>query len=174
MNTKVVEIVSAFLLLSAGATAQKVLVMPWDDVPDNIKAPVNEKMVSMAFAKGVQVYTCQAETDGKYSWVLKEPRANLSDYDGKQIGLHYAGPTWKFNDGSEVTGKMVAKHDSPKAGSIPWLLVKAISNKGHGALEHVTSIERIGTEGGVADTASVCDEKNLRKESESEYSALYY
>jgi hypothetical protein len=171
---KTMAMVGMLALFSVGATGQKVLVMPWDDVPANIKAPNSEKMVYWASATGVQVYTCQAGTGGKYSWVLKEPRANLLDEDGKQVGLHFAGPTWKLNDGSEVTGKAVAKYDAPKAGAIPWLLIKATGNKGHGALEHVTSIQRTHTEGGVVGAASVCDEKKRWTESESAYSADYY
>jgi len=56
-----------------------------------------------------------------------------------------------------VTGKMVAKHDAPKVGAIPWLLVTVTGHKGSGALESVTTIHRVNTDGGVADAAKICD-----------------
>lgn len=165
-------VVMALALFSIAAAAQKTFVFP--DVPDDIKAPPGEKIVYIAFAKGIQIYACQAGTDGKYSWALKEPRAALLDEDGKQIGLHFAGPNWKLNDGSEVTGKMAAKHKAPKAGAIPWLLVNVIAHKGNGALEKVTTIQRVNTEGGVVDAVKSCDASKAGTESESNYSAIYY
>lgn len=171
---KTMATVGVLALFSVGAAGQSVFVPPWEDVPDNIKAPSSEKVVYIAFAKGVQVYTCQAGMDGKFSWVLKEPRANLLDEDGKQVGLHFAGPTWKLNDGSEVTGKMAAKHDAPKAGAIPWLLINVTAHKGSGVLEKVTTIQRVNTVGGVADATKICDASKSGTESESAYSADYY
>jgi uncharacterized protein DUF3455 len=163
-----------FAVACIGALVQSVFVLPKDDVPNNIKAPAGEKTVYTAYAKGVQVYACQVGSDGKYSWVLKEPRANLLDQEGKPVGLHFAGPTWKLNDGSEVTGKIVAKHNAPKSDAIPWLLLKATSNQGHGYLEHVTTIQRVNTSGGLPKSGSTCDETKRGTESESEYSAIYY
>jgi ThiF family protein/uncharacterized protein DUF3455 len=45
---------------------------------------------------------------------------------------HFAGPTWKHVDGSEVTGKVLAKQDAPKPDAIPWLLLTATSHTGQG------------------------------------------
>ena len=153
------------------ATAQSVVA---PDVPDDLKVPTGEKPIIRAHAKGVQIYFCAAGTDGKYSWVLKAPKAELFEEQGKLIGEHFAGPTWRLKDGSEVTGKMVAKHDAPKAGAIPWLLVTVTGHKGSGALESVTTIQRVNTEGGVADATTVCDASKNGAESESSYSADYY
>jgi len=100
------------------------------DVRDDLKVLAREKVFIQARARGVQIYSCVAGTDGKYAWALKAPKVELFDERGKLIGEHFAGPAWKLKDGSEVTGKMVAKHDAPKAGAIPWLLVAVKGHKG--------------------------------------------
>ena len=160
------------ILVVAGIIAAQSVVPP--DVPDNLKVPAGENVFIHARAKGVQIYSCAAGTDGKFAWTLKAPKAELFDEQGKSIGEHFAGPTWKLKDGSEVTGKMVAKHDAPKVGAIPWLLVTVTGHKGSGALESVTTIHRVNTDGGVADAAKICDASKNGTESESAYSADYY
>src|SRR5579862_4319172 len=94
---------------------------------------------------GVQIYTC---TDGK--WALKAPDAKLLDSQGTVIGTHFAGPTWKLTDGSEVKGKAVASQASPEADSVPWLLLQAVPGSGSGNFADVTYIRRTGTHGGTA------------------------
>jgi hypothetical protein len=168
---KTAAMVGVFALVLIGAARQSV-VPP--DVPDNLKVPAGEMVFIHAHAKGVQIYSCAAGTDGKYAWTLKAPKAELFDEQGKLIGEHFAGPTWRLKDGSEVTGKMVAKHDAPKAGAIPWLLVTVTGHKGSGGLETVTTIHRVNTEGGVVDPAKSCDASKSGTESESAYSADYY
>ena len=86
------------------------------------------------------------------------------------IGRHFAGPTWRLNDGSEVTGKAAARVDSPDAGSIPWLLLTVTGHSGEGALSRVTDIQRIHTKGGVAPTGA-CTQG---AETKSSYTADYY
>jgi len=98
----------------------------------------------------------------------------LFDASGKQIGEHFAGPAWKLKDGSEVTGKAAAKHDTPQANAIPWLLITVTGHKGSGTLENVTTIQRVNTQGGVADTSVACDASKNGAESERPYSADYY
>jgi hypothetical protein len=149
------------------------------EVPESLKAPAGEEVILKAHAKGVQIYTCQAGTDQKFAWVLKAPEAELTDAAGKTIAHHFAGPTWKHADGSEVTGKMIAKQDAPKVeapgpGAIPWLLLKAASHTGEGVFSRVTSIQRIHTEGGLPPQGTSCDASASGKESKSEYSADYY
>src|SRR5580700_2666649 len=112
-------------------------------VPDPIKAPAGEEVVLKVSASGSQIYVCQAGADGKFAWALKAPEAELHDQSGAIIGRHFAGPTWKDNDGSEVTGKAVARIDSPDSDSIPWLLVTATGHSGEGVFSCVTSIQRI-------------------------------
>ena len=144
------------------------------DVPDNLKAPANEEVILEGHATGVQIYVCQAESDQKAAWVLKAPEAELTDASGEKIVHHFAGPSWKHIDGSEVTGKVVAKQDAPKPGAIPWLLLSAATHAGQGVLARVTSIQRIHTEGGQPPKASDCTVATNGKESRSDYSADYY
>jgi hypothetical protein len=168
---KTLAMVGTFTLVLVCAAAQGI-VPP--DVPDNLKVPAGEKVLIHAHAKGVQIYSCAAGADGKFAWTLKAPKAELFAKRGRLIGEHFAGPTWKLKDGSEVTGKKVDEHAAPKAGAIPWLLVAVTGHKGSGALAEVTTIQRVNTEGGVADAAKPCDASNGGTESESAYSADYY
>lgn len=55
-------------------------------------------------ATGDQVYAC----DGS-KWILRAPDAKLFDESGQQVGTHFAGPTWRWSDGSQVTGKAGAQ-----------------------------------------------------------------
>jgi hypothetical protein len=144
------------------------------EVPDTLKAPAGEKVVLQAHATGVQIYGCQAGADGKLAWTLKRPEADLFDPQGKKIGQHGAGPSWKHNDGSEVIGKMAAKADAPSAGSIPWLLVNVTNHSGSGVLSRVTTIQRIHTQGGQPPSAADCDSTHANSEVKIKYSADYY
>ena len=144
------------------------------DVPDKITAPSGEQVVLQAHATGSQIYVCQPGSDGKYAWALKAPEADLRDQQGTAIGRHYAGPTWKDNDGSEVVGKAVARVDSPDSDSIPWLLVTATSHSGDGVLSHVTTIQRIHTKGGLPPAPADCNASKPNLEVKSSYSADYY
>jgi hypothetical protein len=143
------------------------------DVPDAIQVPQGEQPVLFAAATGSQIYTCQAGADGKFSWTLKAPEAELRDRKDKVIGQHSAGPTWKLKDGSEVTGKAAAHVDSLDADSIPWLLVSVVSHAGKGLLANVTTIQRVHTHGGKPQSYG-CDEQHKDAESKIAYTADYY
>src|SRR5271165_820311 len=93
---------SLFLAIVLPAAGQSI---PRPDVPDKIKAPAGEEVVLLTHASGSQIYVCQAAPDGQPAWTLKAPDAELRDAQGAVIGSHFAGPAWKLNDGSEVTGK---------------------------------------------------------------------
>jgi Protein of unknown function (DUF3455) len=144
------------------------------EVPESLRAPAGEEVILSAQATGVQIYVCQAGADKNFSWVLKAPEAELADASGKKIAHHSAGPTWKHVDGSEVTGKVIAKQDAPKPDAIPWLLLAAASHTGEGIFSRVTSIQRIHTQGGLPPKANTCDASTNGKESRSAYSADYY
>lgn len=144
------------------------------EVPDSLRAPAGEDVILSAHATGVQIYVCQAESEQKSAWVLKAPEAELTDSAGKTIVHHSAGPAWNHVDGSEVTGKVIAKQDAPQPGAIPWLLLSAATHTGEGILARVTTIQRIHTEGGLPPKASDCTFSANGKESRSAYSADYY
>ncbi len=152
------------------ANAQKI---PRPKVLDAIQAPANEEVVLVAHASGSQIYTCQTGADGKFSWTLKAPDAELKEAKGNIIGSHFAGHSWKLKDRSEVTGKVSALVDSVDPNSIPWLLVTAIGNAGDGLLSNVTSIQRINPHDGKP-PAEGCDESHRGAETKSAYTADYY
>lgn len=144
------------------------------DVPDAIATPAGLEPVLFVRAKGSQIYTCQSGPDGKFTWTLKGPEAELKDRKDKVIGQHSAGPTWKLKDGSEVTGKAVAHIDSLDPDSIPWLLVNVESHAGKtGLLSNVTTIQRVHTHGGKPGN-DACDDSHKGAESKSDYTADYY
>jgi Protein of unknown function (DUF3455) len=144
------------------------------DVPDAIKVPQGEKLVLVGHASGSQIYTCSQGAEGKWQWKLKAPDAELRDDKGAVIIHHFAGPAWKHNDGSEVTGKAAGSAASPDADAVPWLLVSAVSHEGSGVLAHVTSIQRIHTHGGQPPPAAQCDAAKGNTEVRIPYTADYY
>ncbi len=143
------------------------------EVPASIEAPAGEEVILRVRASGWQVYVCRAGTEQKPSWSLKGPLAELFDADGKVIGTHYAGPTWKHQDGSEVKGKLASKADAPDANAIPWLLLTVTGNAGNGILSRVKSIQRVKTEGGQPPPGG-CDSGKVAAETSVPYSADYY
>jgi hypothetical protein len=144
------------------------------DAPEKIRAPAAEKVILVARASGSQIYVCQQASGSKAQWTLRAPEALLRDQSGAVIGRHYAGPTWKHKDGSEVSGKVVAQIDSPDAASIPWLLITVTASAGTGVLNGVHSIQRIHTRGGQPPPASECNTSTLNAERMSSYTADYY
>jgi hypothetical protein len=135
-------------------------------IPDNLKPPTTEKLVLQARAEGDQIYTC----DGS-SWVLAGPEAKLFDETGKEVGSHFAGPTWEWFDGSRVVGRPVA-NATPDPDSIPWLLLVATDHQGSGALQAVSSIQRLSTNGGKA-SATGCDASHKGEKMRAHYTAIY-
>jgi len=136
------------LLLCSNAMAQQ--------APASIDVPTGATLLLEAKGDGAQVYTC---TDGK--WTLKAPDAKLLDASGQVIGTHFAGPTWKLTDGSEVKGKAIANKPAPDGSSIPWLLIQAVAGSGSGKFANATYIRRTETHGGAAPN-DVCSSGELR------------
>ena len=137
------------------------------DIPENLKPPAGEKLAMKVHASGSQIYAC----DGT-QWTLTAPDAKLFDDAGKQVGSHFAGPTWQSSDGSRVVGKAAA-NATVDPQSIPWLLVSAVDHSGQGAMSGVTSIQRLHTHGGKA-PASGCDAAHKSEKTSVAYTADYY
>ena len=112
----------------------------------SVEPPAGVTLLLAASGDGAQVYTC---TEGH--WTLKAPDAKLLDDHGQVIGTHFAGPTWRLNDGSEVKGKMIASRPASDGSSVPSLLLQAVPGSGTGKLADVTYIGRTDTHGGAAD-----------------------
>jgi hypothetical protein len=122
-------------------------------------------------ADGVQIYTCEAK-GSLFQWTFKGPEANLFDKQGRQIGTHFAGPTWKMADGSAIVGEVVAKADAPEKDAIQWLLLRTKAHEGQGILADAAFIRRTETKGGVAPTTG-CDASNISEQVRMHYSAIY-
>jgi hypothetical protein len=122
-------------------------------------------------ADGVQIYTCAAK-GSLFQWTFAAPGANLFDKQGRQIGTHFAGPTWKMADGSAIVGEVVAKADAPEEGAIQWLLLRAKAHEGQGILADAAFIRRTDTKGGVAPTGG-CDASHVSEQARMRYSAIY-
>jgi hypothetical protein len=142
-------------------------------VPESLKVPAGEQLLLQGHATGAQIYSCQASGGAAPAWTLKAPDAELRDDKGTVIIRHFAGPTWRHQDGSEVTGKAVAHADAPGGTSVPWLLLTATGHSGAGILSRVTSVQRLNTQGGQA-PATGCDATKIGTEVRSPYSADYY
>jgi hypothetical protein len=142
-------LISSSVLLAAGCASTPTAVV---QVPEALKPAANEKLVRVVPAKGDQIYECREKKDqaGAYDWAFVAPQAELFDGNGKQIGTHYAGPSWEAADGSKIVAKVKQLSAAPAAGNIPWLLLEAKSAGKDGAFSKVTSIQRVATVGGVA------------------------
>ncbi len=113
--------------------------------PQSIEPPEGTQLLMEVQGVGSQVYACSDQ-----HWTLKAPDAKLLDDQGKIVGSHSAGPTWRLQDGSEIKGKMIASQPAPDASAIPWLLVQTVAGSASGKLEKVSYIRRTETQGGVA------------------------
>ena len=122
---------------------------------ESIDVPPHSRLLLRAIGSGDQVYGC---VNGR--WALTAPDAKLLNQDGSVIGRHFAGPTWKLNDGSWVKGRAVAKQVVPDANAVPWLLLESVG--GAGRLGTVRFIQRTETHGGDAPDGS-CSESAMRR-----------
>jgi Protein of unknown function (DUF3455) len=138
-------VLSSFLLAARAATAA--------EIPSAIAVPEGATLILSAHGEGVQIYTCGPAKDdpSKNVWNFKAPQATLYDAAGKEIGKHYAGPTWQLTgDVGELTGKMVASAPGQHPNDIPWLLLEEKSNSDLGRLKEAKWVQRLDTVGGVA------------------------
>jgi len=150
-------IVAALLLLAAGAAGKE------------LTPPAGARLLFSAAADGVQIYACEAQGGG-FAWVFKAPEAALFDDSGRQVGTHFAGPTWQASDGSAVAGEVIDKAEA--FGAVPWLLLRAKTHQGEGRLAAVAYIERRDTKGGLA-PGTGCDADHRGAEARMRYSATY-
>ena len=145
-------------------------------IPAALNVPEGQTLVMKLTAIGAQIYTCTHSNDTvpsseEWKWVLKEPSALLTDETGKVMGYHSKGPSWRLNDGSQITGELKQKADSPN-GAIPWLLLQVKSHTGSGALSQVNWVQRLNTVEGKA--PATCDAAYEHATLSVPYSATYY
>jgi hypothetical protein len=148
---------------------------PAPAVPSEIAAPAGNKVFLVGHAVGVQIYSCNATSNG-FRWGFVAPRADLYDDNGKLITTHFAGPTWRAKDGSYVVGQRV-DGVTVDATAIPWLLLSASSTTpgpDGDRLVETTFIQRIATTGGLAPPAADCNDSTAGTTEEVPYTADYY
>jgi hypothetical protein len=143
-------------------------------VPSVIAAPAHESLTMSIGARGVQIYECRSRKDGSGNeWAFVGPEADLYDGDGRLVGQHGAGPHWRFEDGSRITGRVKARADAPQSQAIPWLLLDARARWPQDRFAHVRSIQRVNTVGGTA-PAEGCHASQLGSALRVPYTAVYH
>jgi hypothetical protein len=157
------------LFMTGAAAALPLWAQP---TPASIDVPAGARMVLEAHGSGVQIYKCTA-ANGGFQWTFEGPDAKLLDADGKQIGTHFAGPTWKLNDGSQVQATVVASQMAAQAGVVPWLLLRARPGTATGQLADVVYIRRTETEGGGSDASACRTSADAGKTARVPYLAKY-
>jgi len=169
------KVTASLLALFAAVCASAQAAVSAVQVPDALKPGANETLAMIASARGVQIYECRAGKDGTggYAWAFVAPEADLFDAGGNRIGRHYAGPRWESTDGSTILGAVKEHADAPAADAIPWLLLSAKSVGSEGALSSVTSVQRVGTVGGMAPKAG-CSQAAAGTSVRVPYTADYY
>lgn len=147
------------------------------EVPASLAVPAGNVVSAVAHAVGTQIYTCAASPDDPavYVWTFKAPEAKLFADAAltQESGTHFAGPTWRSLDGSEVVGMVIERADSPAPDAIPWLLLGTETTTGEGVFSDVTYIHRVATVGGVAPQDG-CDASKVDQEVSVDYTAVYY
>ena len=117
------------------------------EVPDTIAVPEGHKVHFYGFALGVQIYTWNGT-----NWGPSVPEATLFDNDGKVVAIHFGGPTWESNSGSQVVGALPPLAVSVDSTAIPWLRLATVPERTHGPgiFANTTYIHRVNTVGGKA------------------------
>lgn len=117
--------------------------------PDPLAVTGTHAVLSLE-ASGVQIYECRQDSEGKLAWALKAPEADLYSDAGVLEVHHFAGPSWRANDGSQIEGKLIRQVPGETPGSIAQLLLEAKSTGAQGVLSNIRFVQRLATAGGVA------------------------
>lgn len=161
-------------LLSACASAPPSMKMVDNmALPEAVRVPAGHTLKMTTTGVGEITYECREKKDmaGQHEWVFVAPVATLYGADKTMVGRYYAGPTWEAKDGSKVTGKQVAVAPAG-AGNIPLQLVKTDPAMGMGAMQGLSYIQRLNTQGGVA-PAMACDASTKGQRQQVKYAADY-
>ena len=164
----------AVALLAACASSPTMAPFSQASLPDAVKVPAGHTLAMETVAAGDITYECRAKAGaaGQFEWVFVGPDAGLKDRKGQRVGKYYGPPaTWESNDGSKLTGAQVAVAPAG-AGNIPSQLVKANPAMGAGAMQGLTYVQRVNTQGGVA-PAAVCAAGNMGQKQIVTYTADY-
>jgi len=144
------------------------------ELPSAVQVPSGHRVALETVGIGHITYECRAKKDmaDAHEWVFVGPDAKLQTRSGTVIGKYWGPPaTWEHNDGSKLTAVQVAVAPAG-AGSIPLQLVKANPATGMGAMQGVSHIQRVATQGGVAPSMA-CGAANLGSKQVVPYQADY-
>ncbi|MCU0926326.1 MAG: DUF3455 domain-containing protein [Hydrogenophaga sp.] len=167
----------AALAVSACASGQpkapKMLAFSQDGLPTAVQVPTGHQVAMETVGVGQITYECRAKKGMVgHEWVFVGPDAKLMDRIGRLVGKYYGPPaTWESTDGSKLTATQLAVAPAA-AGSIPLQLVKANPAMGMGAMQGVTHIQRVATQGGVA-PAMLCEGSKVGNRQIVNYQADY-
>jgi hypothetical protein len=166
---------TAAIALSACASNMGAPAMMYSQagLPAAVQVPAGHKVAMETVGVGQITYECRAKKDmAGHEWVFVGPDAKLLDRMGKQVGRYYGPPaTWESMDGSKLTATQLAVAPAA-AGSIPLQLVKANPATGMGAMQGVSYIQRVATQGGIA-PAMLCDGSKVGSQQIVKYQADY-
>ena len=153
-------------------TALALLLILAQQPTDPTQPPSSARVAHTVEGRGDQIYRCTRQGSA-YIWAFQSPEAKLFDpATHQQTGTHSAGPTWTWNDGSAITGKVLEK-STPDPASIPWLLLAATTSGAKpGALSNVVFIRRSDTHGGNPPTTG-CDDEHAGNVFRAPYTAIY-
>jgi hypothetical protein len=118
------------------------------EVPHGLEVPEGNKVHFHGFGVGFQVYTWKGT-----NWGSAVPDAILFDGNNGVVAIHFAGPTWESNSGSQVVGALPPdKSVIMDTNAIPWLRLQAIDELTHGPgiFADTTYIQRVNATGGKA------------------------
>ncbi len=149
-----------------------------DSLPAAVQVPAGYQVVMETVGSGEIAYECKAKAAmaGEFEWVFVGPNALLKNRMGTAVGKYYGPPaTWEAMDGSMITGAQLAVAPAGM-GNIPLQLVKAnpaIGGKdGVGAMNGISYIQRVATQGGTAPPMS-CTAGNVGQKQVVRYQADY-
>ncbi len=160
------------LAASLIAAVVSIPALPALQTGEAVDPPADARDVLQAKGDGVQIYAC-TDTPAGLKWVLKAPDAKLLDAAGTAIGRHFAGPTWRLEDGSQVQGELIASKPAPEKDSVAWLLLKAKAGTPSGRFANVRFIRRSETHGGVAPESGCQSTSDADKIVRIPYTATY-
>ena len=163
-------------LLGACASGPDMMKPMFDQtaLPAPVQVPAGHKVAWETVGVGQITYECRAKAGASdaFEWVFVGPDAKLMDRSGKPVGKYYGPPaTWEGMDGVKLTATQVAVAPNG-TGNIPLQLVKANPAMGMGAMQGVTYIQRVATQGGVA-PAVACTATNAGQKQVVKYQADY-
>jgi hypothetical protein len=158
LRTLVVGIIAAAATVSMAQVANAQPTGP--NLPQELRkiaVDAGHTVFLVGHAKGVQIYKC----DGT-AWKFVEPRAELTDDNGKLIVTHAAlppAPTWQATDGSKVVVERRLEWVNVDPKAIGWLKLSVAPAPGspNGLLTQTKFIQRVETKNGTPPPA-----ENLR------------